>query len=112
MTASDQKENTIVAFAAGALLGAGVALLLAPQSGKKTRRDVRRLGKKALNKTQALRLELSRSIDSMADDVWERVREEMDRGRDWTESTVAEVQRALEAGRDFIRAEIDKVKRS
>lgn len=112
MTPKDQKGNNIVAFTVGAFIGAGIALFLAPQSGKKTRRDVGRLGKKALNKSQALRLELSRSIDNMADGVWERLQEELERGRDWTQDTIADVQRALEAGKDFIGREIDKVRRS
>jgi gas vesicle protein len=111
MTSRSESTNTIAALAVGVFIGAGIALFLAPKSGKGMRRDARRLGKKALNKTQALRLELSRSIDNIADTVWERLQEDMDRGRDWTENTLSEVQRALEAGKDFIRGEIDKVVR-
>ena len=40
-------ENTalvaLFSFLAGGLIGAGVALLLAPQSGKKTRKQIREL---------------------------------------------------------------------
>jgi len=112
MTSKDQKGNTLLAFTVGALMGAGITLLLAPQSGKKTRRDLRRMGQKALNKTEALRLELSQSIDNMADEIWDGLQNEIDRGRDWTEKKVGEVHRAIEAGKDFIRAEINKAKKS
>jgi gas vesicle protein len=112
MTSKDQKGNTLLAFAVGALMGAGITVLLAPQSGKKTRRDLRRMGQKAMNKTEALRLELSRSIDNMADEVWDGLQNEIDRGRDWSEKKVSEFQRAIEAGKDFIRGEINKVKGS
>ena len=112
MTSKDQKGNTLLALTVGAILGAGITIFLAPQSGKKTRRDVRHMGKKALNKTQALRLELSRSVDNMADDVWEGLQDEIDRGRNWTEKKLTEVQRAIDSGKDFIRGEIDKVRQS
>jgi gas vesicle protein len=104
--------NTVVAFAVGTFVGAGIALLLAPQSGEKTRRDVRRIGKKAMNITQELRSELSRAIDNMADSVWDTLQEDFERGRGWTENTLSEVQRALDGGRDFIRGEIDKIRGS
>jgi gas vesicle protein len=110
MTSKDQNGHTMLAFTVGALIGAGITVLLAPQSGRKTRRNLRRMGQKAMNKTEALRLELSRSIDNMADEVWDGLQNEIDRGRDWTEKKVSEVQQAIEAGKDFIRGEIDKVK--
>jgi gas vesicle protein len=110
MAPKERKENSVFAFAVGVFLGAGIALLLAPQSGERVRRDIRRMGKKALNKTQALQLELSRSIDNMADDVREKLQAEMNRGREWTENTLAEVRKVLDAGKEYIRGEIDKIK--
>ena len=110
MTPRGGKGKSIVAFAAGAFLGAGITLLLAPKSGERMRRDIRRVGQKALNRTQALRLELSRSLDNMADDVWEELQAKLDSGRNWTDSTISEIQNALSVGKDFIRNEIDKVR--
>ena len=110
MTAGDEKRNTAAAFIVGGLVGAVIALLLAPKSGAGMRRDIRRFGEKAVDKTQALRLELSRSIDKLADGVWERLQEDIAHGRDWTEHTLSEVQHALDAGKDFIRGEIDKIR--
>jgi gas vesicle protein len=111
MTSRDGKQDAIIAFTAGALIGAGIALFLTPKTGKQMRGDVRRLGKKALNKTQALRSELHRSINTLANEVWEKLQEDIDHGREWTEETLSEVLRALDAGKDFIRGEIEKVGR-
>ncbi len=112
MTSKGDKGTALIVFAVGTLLGAGIALLLAPQSGKKTRRDIRRMGKRALNKAEELRSELSHSVDNLADAVWERLQEDVERGRDWTEQTLSEVKRALDSGKDFIRGELSKVGRS
>jgi gas vesicle protein len=112
MTPRRGNANTVVAFAVGAFIGAGIALLLAPESGEEMRRDVRRFGKKALNKIQKIRMEVGRSIDNMAEAVWDTVQKDFDRGRDWTESTLAEVQRALDGGKEFIRGEIGKIRGS
>ena len=57
-------RNTVIAFVAGTLLGAGVALLFAPQSGRKTRRDIRQFAEKAGNKAEAAQLELQHSIEN------------------------------------------------
>jgi gas vesicle protein len=58
-------RNTAAALIAGTLLGAVVALLFAPQSGRKTRRDIRQFAEKAGNKAEAARLELQHSIDNI-----------------------------------------------
>ena len=110
MAAKNGNKNTLLALAVGTLAGATLALLLAPQSGAKTRRDVRRLGEKALDKTQSLKTEICNSIDTMADDVWEKVQEDFDQGRHWTQQTFAELQKVLNTGKDYIHDGINKIR--
>jgi gas vesicle protein len=110
MAPKNGNTNTLLALVVGALAGASIALLLAPQSGEKTRRDIRRLGKKALDKTQSIREDLSNSIEDFADGVWEKVQEVLDRGREWTQKSVSDLERALEAGKKLIHNEIDKIR--
>lgn len=110
MASKNGNKNTLLALAIGAFAGAGIALLFAPQSGEKTRQDVRRLGKKALDKTQSLRVKLCSSIDNMAEEIWEKVQEDLDQGRKWTEKSFAELQRVLNSGRDYVRDGIDKIR--
>lgn len=65
-----QVAKVAVLIAGGAVIGAGIGLLFAPQSGAETRRDIGRYAKKT--KLQATRW--SRALQS-------GVKEVMDRGR-------------------------------
>jgi gas vesicle protein len=111
MAGNSDKRDVAAAFIIGGLFGAGIALLLAPQSGARTRRDIRRVGEKAANMTQAARTEIGRSIDNLTDGVLDKLQEEFDRGREWTEDAVAQLQKAINSGKEFIRGEIDKITR-
>jgi len=108
---SDEAGNksTAVALIAGALLGAGVALLFAPQSGRKTRRDIRQFAEKAGNKVEAARLELQHSINNIVDDVEEKLQQGLDSGMDWTDRKIDDLRRTLEATGKSIGGEIEKI---
>jgi gas vesicle protein len=101
--------NTAAALIAGALLGAGAALLFAPQSGRKTRRDIRQFAEKVGNKAEAARLELQHSIDNIIGDIEEKLQEGLARGMDWTDSKIVDLRQALEATRKSIKGEIEKI---
>jgi len=102
-------RNTAAALLAGALLGAGVALLFAPQSGRKTRRDIRQFAEKAGNKAEAARLEFQHSIDNIIGDVEDKLQEGLACGMDWTNSKIVDLRRALDAARKSIGGEIEKI---
>ena len=102
-------RNTVAALVAGALVGAGIALLLAPQSGRKTRRDIRQFADRVGDKAEAARLELQRSIDNTIEDVEAKLREGLAGGMDWTESKINDLRRALDAARKSIAKEIGKI---
>jgi gas vesicle protein len=101
--------DAAVAFVAGTLLGAGVALLFAPQSGRKTRRDIRQFAEKTGNKVEAAQLELRHSIENIIGDVSEKLQEGLACGVEWTESKIADLQGALEAARKSLAGEIKKI---
>jgi gas vesicle protein len=109
MADSIVNKNTTTALIAGALLGAGVALLFAPQSGRKTRRDIRQFAEKARNKAEAAQLELRHSIDNIVGDIAEKIQDRVNSGMNWTDSKIRELQHALEEGRKFVAEEIDKI---
>ena len=102
-------RNTATALIAGALLGAGVALLFAPQSGRKTRRYIRRFTESVPKKAEAARLELQRSIDNIIGDVEEKLREGLVSGMDWTDDKIADLRRGLDAVRKSLAREIGKI---
>jgi len=105
-------KNTAAALLVGALLGAGVALLFAPQSGRKTRRDIRQFAEKAGNKAEAARLELQHSIDTIIGDIEEKLQQGLASGMAWTDSKIVDLRRALEAARKSIAGEIEKIQSS
>jgi gas vesicle protein len=102
-------RNTAAALIAGALLGAGVTLLFAPQSGRKTRRYIRHFTERVGKKAEAARLELQRSIDKIIGDVEEKLREGLVGGMDWTDDKIADLRRGLDAAGKSIAREIEKI---
>ena len=110
MTEDIVNRNTTVALLAGALLGAGAALLFAPQSGRKTRRDIRQFVEKTGNKAEAAQLDLRHSIENIIDDVKEKLQEGLAFGADWTDGKLANLQGTLEAAKKSIVREIEKIK--
>ena len=105
-------RNTATALLAGALLGAGIALLFAPQSGRKTRREIRHFAEKVGNKAEAARLELQHSVENIIGDAEEKLRNGLASGMDWTDGKIADLQQALDAARKSIAKEIGKIQSS
>ena len=54
----------LIAFAGGALLGAGLALLFAPQSGRKTRGQIGDLAEKAKDLVDEKKTQVASMLDS------------------------------------------------
>ena len=89
---SEEKGYTtgtvLLAFVVGGIVGAGVALLTAPQSGRETRQKIRDLADEAKEK-----------IKSAADDAKERIQESYRHGRDVVHEKKSMVASAIEAGK-------------
>ena len=109
MEARNENLNGVLMFITGSLLGAGLALLLAPQSGRKTRRDIVHLGKMAKKQSEQIQLEVRHAIDNLVEDFSEKMQEGLDRGREWTEDTTKAVLQVLNSGKDHIRKELENV---
>jgi gas vesicle protein len=90
---SNDGSGAIFAFLAGALIGAGAALLMAPQSGAKTRRWLSEYAEKAKDQ-----------IDSAIDTGKEYLQTGVERGKEYLEGTQSTIQRARdEASRQVKR---------
>jgi gas vesicle protein len=83
---------------AGGIIGAGVALLFAPQSGKKTRRDIVRYSKRAKNRAGEVVDDFADSISDMVDAVGEKASDILDRGKDLAYEAKKDVLKAIEEG--------------
>lgn len=102
-------RNTTTALLAGALLGAGMALLFAPQSGRRTRRQIRQFAEKAGSRAQAVRLELQHSLENMVGDIEEKIQAGLTSGMKWTDSKLDDLRDAMEATRKSIGEQIEKI---
>ena len=82
----------------GAVLGAGAALLLAPQSGEKTRHDVARYARKARRKAEGIAEEFTDSVSGMVDAIEEESEALLARGREMAKGSREAVLEAIEDG--------------
>ena len=76
----DRVADVVLMFLAGIAVGAAVGLLTAPQSGKKTRRQIARKAEDAQT-----------YIEELGEELMEKGRELMDRGRDMAEGKIKEL---------------------
>lgn len=85
-----------VAFVLGALLGAGIALMFAPQSGEETRKD---LGKKGRKLKKEAEKQLREAGEEWVDDAEEQI-------QDWTQQIADAVSSGVETIRETVSEEI------
>jgi len=109
MTKGNEEMKSVLWFVSGAMIGAGIALLLAPQSGRQTRRGIVRMGRIARSRAEEMRLQMRHSLMELADDISNKVQQQIDRGQEWTENAAEQVQGAVEAGKRIVRQELDKI---
>jgi gas vesicle protein len=88
-----------LAFLSGAALGAVAALLLAPQSGRESREQLRGYARRAED-----------SLRDMAGRAGEAVDDAVDQGKDFVEKRKSVLREAFEAGREAMQRERDQVK--
>lgn len=112
MEKSNTTIHTATAFILGSLAGAGIALIFAPQSGKKTREDMRYWGRVLKIKSEKAQLELERGMKNLVADVSEKLQNVVEDGKHLTDTAVPALLDALESGKKCIKAEIEKVMHS
>ncbi len=104
-------ERFAMAFL-GALAGATVALLIAPQSGEKTRRQIVKYGKKTGSRAQKFVGEIADAMDDVLGDVLKFSGNKIERGKELTGRAHSEILEVLDAGKKYIeeeRAKLDKI---
>jgi gas vesicle protein len=104
--------NKIAAFASAGLLGAGIALLLAPKTGSETRRSLIHLGQIAKKRSRQLRSDLDKKMDSLFTDIRDDLKSHADNGRQWTNEKNQELEQAFQTGKRYIEKELDKLLRN
>src|ERR1700694_3513990 len=87
----------------GLALGAGVALLLAPQSGEETRRSVARRARRAQEAAQDFVVDVSGTVADKFNQVRASVEERIDATFEAVDAKKRQVSNAVEAGRAAAR---------
>ena len=87
-------------FVTGGLVGAAVALLLAPQSGRKSREQLRGYARRA-----------EENVHELAEKATQVLDQAVDQGREFIKDKQAVLSEAVEAGRTAMQRERDRLSR-
>ncbi|ALA59822.1 conserved exported protein of unknown function [Nitrospira moscoviensis] len=102
LTMADERGSAtavLLAFLSGAALGAVAALLLAPQSGRESREQLRGYARRAED-----------NLRELADRAGEALEGVMEEGKSFVESKKSVIREALEAGREAMKRERESVR--
>jgi gas vesicle protein len=102
---SDNDNNGLAGalfLIAGGILGAGLALLFAPQSGRETREGLAKMAKRAKSRTDEVVEDFSENVTQVVDTVTETAEDILTRGKDLAYETKKEILKALEKGQEAL----------
>jgi gas vesicle protein len=95
----------------GGLLGASIALLFAPQTGRKTRGQLARYGKKAGTRAQHFVNGIAESLDHVVADVFKASSQGLEKGKQLTGKARTEILDVLDAGKKYLEEEKGKLEK-
>jgi gas vesicle protein len=98
----DDREKKVAAagllMLAGGIVGAGLALLLAPQSGQRTRKDLLRYAKKTKNRAGEAAEDLSATVSDLVDTLGDKTDDLLEKGKGVAGSARKDLIRLIEEG--------------
>jgi len=95
--------TVILAFLVGGVIGAGLALLLAPASGEETRRKIRETGEDVKRKTDEFVADSRERIGELVDDGRARIGELVETGRESLNSLSTSLRNLVDEGKRAYR---------
>lgn len=95
-----------IMLVAGGLIGAAAALLLAPQSGRQTRRDIARYGRKVRRKAEDVVDDFADNVHGMVETIGERAEGILEQGKDLAHEAKVELIKIIDEG----QAKLEKQK--
>jgi gas vesicle protein len=96
----ENESSGISAFLLGAAIGAGLALIFAPQTGAETRQSIKRGARKAGEATKRAGVKVSDALAQAKADLESRI----DSARSSLDLKKVQVSRAVDAGREAAKA--------
>jgi len=97
------------AFLVGGLVGAAVALLYAPQSGRETRKDITKTARRIKKDTVHMVEDAVDSINDFAGDVRDKITDVIERGKDISDGAKKELIRNLDQGQKIIEKQRKRI---
>ncbi len=98
----ENRDKKIAAAAllvfAGGVIGAGLALLFAPQSGSSTRKDILRYSKKARSRADEVVDDLAANVSNLVEAIGEKTGDLLETGKDVAGSARKDLIRLIEEG--------------
>ena len=98
----EDRDKKIAAAAllvfAGGVIGAGLALLFAPQSGNRTRKDILRLSKKARNRADEVVDDLAADVSNLVETIGVKTDDLLEKGKEVAGGARKDLIRLIEAG--------------
>src|SRR5512133_396221 len=98
----DEREKKLVAASllmlAGGIVGAGVALLMAPQSGQRTSKDILRYAKKTKNRAGDVVDDIADTVSDLVDSLGDKTDDLLEKGKGVAGSARKDLIRLIEEG--------------
>lgn len=107
----EKHSGSVGSLLIGVAIGAGIALLFAPQSGAETRRVLQREADRARRRARDLADEMSETVAESLQQARSKVEEQLDTARSAVDVKRQQVTRAVEAGRQAARQARDDLER-
>lgn len=102
MNGNKAKVCMFGAVVAGGLVGAAVALLYAPQSGRRTRKEILRMAKKVKNSASDLIEDTMDDVQDIVNDLKGKATDVVDQGMGLTDRAKKDIIATLEQGQKII----------
>jgi len=93
--------NVVLAFVLGGIVGAGIALLMAPQSGRETREKIKEFAD-----------ETRKKADDYAGQVKDKVSSAVESGKHFVDEKKSLISTAIDAGKEAYSKEKEKLSKS
>jgi len=101
--------EVLLAFLVGGLIGAGVALVTAPYSGRETRDKLREAAGDAKDKIRTLSDETREKVRGYAADAKDKLHETYEHGKGYVDEKKSVVTSAIEAGKKAMKEEKERL---
>ena len=103
---SEREETKLLgAFLTALLIGVGIAVLFTPQSGRRTRKDLERLGRRTKDLVWDFQEGIKENLDDLIEDVTEVTRESLEKGKTITEEQKKKILEMVESGEGFLSSQ-------